>query len=145
MTDAKIQLKTLVEDNISSIQMMSERLGFEMQEVVFLLNEMISEGSLEGQVTPDGLRFFRKKVRISEAPKVQVQDEGPAFLKYNTRPGKIIAILGFTIAIVGLGFSFIASESQSALLLNVAMLLLLVGTIIMILGAYQVGRRPAPM
>ncbi|MFW9968147.1 MAG: hypothetical protein ACFFEA_13410 [Candidatus Thorarchaeota archaeon] len=145
MTDAKIRLKTLVEDNISSIQMMSERLGIEMEEVVSLLDEMIIEGSIEGQVTPDGLRFFRSKVRVSEAPKVQVQDEGPAFLKYNTRPGKIIAILGFIAVLAGLGVSYVASESQSVLLLNTAMLLLLAGIIIMILGAYQVGRRPAPM
>ncbi len=145
MTDAKIRLRTLVEDNVSSVQMMSERLGVEMEEVVSLLNEMIGEGSIEGQVTPDGLRFYRSKVRVSEAPRVPVKDEGPAFLKYNTRPGRIMAILGFIAVIAGLGVSFIASESQSVFMLNVSMLLLLVGTIIMILGAYQVGRRPAPM
>jgi hypothetical protein len=135
----------MIKENISSIQMMSERLGVGMEEVISLLNEMISEGSLEGQVTPDGLRFFREKVKVSEAPKIELRDEGPAFLKYNTRPGKIIAIMGFAVVIVGLGASYMAAEAQSIIFLNASLLLLGIGFILMMLGGCQVSRRPAPM
>ncbi|MHA2005552.1 MAG: hypothetical protein ACW960_15925 [Candidatus Thorarchaeota archaeon] len=145
MTDAKARLRAMVDENISSIQVMSERMGLEMEEVIFLLNEMIGEGSLEGQVTPDGLRFFRDKVKVSDAPKIELPDEGPAFLRYDTRPGKIIAILGLAVLIIGLGVSYIAAETQSPLFLNVAMMLLGIGTILMMVGGCQVSRRPAPM
>ena len=145
MTDYKDRLKTMVEENISSIQVMSEKLGVESEEIVSLLNEMISEGMIEGHVTSDGLRFFRERIKVSEAPKIPAHEDVPAFLKYNTRPGRIVAVLGFIVVIAGLVVSYVSSESQSPFLLNAAALLLLVGFLLICLGGYQVGRRPAPM
>ncbi|MHA2140309.1 MAG: hypothetical protein ACXADC_05335 [Candidatus Thorarchaeota archaeon] len=145
MTDTKTRLKSMVDDNISSIQMMGEKLGMELDDVVSLLNEMINEGMIEGHVTGDGLRFFREKVEVSKAPKIHAEDDVPDFLKYDTRPGKIIALIGFIVVIAGLVVSYSASESQSAFLLNAAALLLLAGVFLMMLGGYQVSRRPAPM
>ncbi|MFW9911512.1 MAG: hypothetical protein ACFFEU_03520 [Candidatus Thorarchaeota archaeon] len=145
MSHTRTQLREMVEDNISSIQLMSERLGIEMDEVVSILNEMIVEGTLEGQVTPDGLRFFRKDVEVSKAPKIEVVDEVPAFLRYDSRPGKIIATIGLAILLIALGASYIASEIQSSTLLNQAIVMIGIGILLMIIGGYQVGRRPTPM
>jgi hypothetical protein len=135
----------MVDDNISSIQIMSEKLSMEMNKVESLLNEMISEGFVEGHVTADGLRFFREKVKVSEAPTIPAEDDMPDFMSYNTRPGKIIAIIGLIVVVAGLIVSYISSESHSPFLLNAAALLLLAGFILMMLGGYQVSRRPVPI
>lgn len=74
----------MVESNINLIQPMSDRLCVEMEDVVSMLNVMTSEGSLEGQVIPDGQRFYRKDVEVSKAPQIGVSDNGPAFLKYDS-------------------------------------------------------------
>ena len=124
---------------------MSDRLGIEMEDVVSMLNEMIGEGSLEGQVTPDGQRFFRKEVEVSKAPRITVSDEGPAFLRYDSRPGKIIGIIGLIVILIGLGISYLASESQSFAMLNQAIAAIGIGILLMIIGGYQIGRRPTPM
>ncbi|MHA2118814.1 MAG: hypothetical protein ACW98J_07830 [Candidatus Thorarchaeota archaeon] len=145
MTDTKTRLKAMVDENVSSIQLMSERLGVEMDEVVTLLEEMISDGSVEGQVTQDGLRFFRETVKVSEAPKIPVQQDVPDFMKYDSRPGKIMVIIGFAIIVAGLVVSYMASDSHSAFLLYEAAFLLLIGIILIMLGGCQVGRRPTPM
>ena len=145
MSDPKTQLRELVENNISSIQLMSDRLGVEMEDVVSILNEMIVEGSLEGQVTPDGQRFFRKDVEVSKAPKMAVSDEGPAFLRYDSRPGKIIGIIGLIAILIGLGLSYLASESQSFTMLNQAEAAIGIGILLIVIGGYQIARRPTPM
>jgi hypothetical protein len=144
MKDTRTRLKVMIDENVSSIQLMSERLGVEMDEVVSLIKEMIAEGSVEGQVAQDGLRFFREKVKVSEAPKIPVHQDVPDFIKYDSRPGKISVIIGLAIAITGLGVSYMASESHSAYLLNAAAILLLVGAIMIMVGGCQVGRRPTP-
>ncbi|MFW9803014.1 MAG: hypothetical protein ACFFFC_10195 [Candidatus Thorarchaeota archaeon] len=145
MSDPRIQLREMVENNISSIQLMSDRLGVEVDKVASMLNEMVTEGSLEGKITLDGLRFFRKDVEVSKAPKIEISDEGPAFLRYDSRPGRIIAIIGLVVVFIGMGVSYFAAESQSLTLLNQAIAAIGIGILLMIIGGYQVSRRPTPM
>jgi len=145
MSDAKSQLKQMIENNISSIQLMGERLGIGMVDVVSLLNEMIAEGSAEGHFTSDGRRFFRKDVEVSKAPKIEMSDEDPNFLKYDSRPGRIITIIGLVIVLIGMGVSYFAAESQSLTLLDAAIVAIGIGILLMIIGGYQVSQRPTPM
>lgn len=145
MTDSKIRLKGLIDENISSIQILSEKLDIEMDEVLVLLNELLMDGEIEGHITPDGLRFFREKVKISDRPAVSVEDEGPEFLRYNTRPGKIIVLIGFIIIIFGLILSYVASSTHSFDILNMTALVLAIGLLCMMIGGYQIARRPTPM
>ena len=145
MTDTKTRLKVMVDANVSSIQLMSERLCVEMDEVVSLLEEMISAGSVEGHITQDGQRFFRETVKVSEAPKIPIQQDDPDFIKYDAHPGKIMVIIGFVLIVAGLVVSFMSSESHSTYLPNEAAFLLLIGVILMMLGGCQIGRRPTPM
>lgn len=145
MTDTKTQLKDMINENVSSIQIMSDKLEIEMEEVIALLNELLADGSIEGTITKDGLRFFRDKVKLSDRPSVTIEDEGPKFLKYNTRPGKIITIIGFSIVICGLVLSYVASSTHSFEMLNLTALVLAIGLGCMMIGGYQVARRPTPI
>jgi hypothetical protein len=100
---------------------------------------------VEGHVTQDGQRFFRETVKVSEAPKIPVQQDVPDFMKYDARPGKIMVIIGFVLIFAGLVISFMSSESHSAFLLYEAAFLLLIGVILMMIGGCQISRRPTPM
>lgn len=141
MTDSRKLLQDLIEDNVSSTQIMSSKTGISQKEVITILEEMLNEGIIKGQLTTDGERFFRGDAKVSEKPSIPVKLDEPAFMSYNTRPGRIIATLGFIIVIIGL---VIVSLAADFVMQNVAATVLLIGTALLLAGCYQIGRRKAP-
>lgn len=134
--------KLVMDEDLSSVAILSTRLGMGEDEVKAMLQQLTTEGVLKGRLTPDGQRFFREDLRVSSRPAVSSSDEEPAFMRYNSKPGKYAAVVGFIIVVSGyvlltLGQGDMGAETQG-------IVLMLLGLFILILGCYYVGRRKTP-
>ncbi len=143
MTDIRGRLKSLVtEHHLSSIALLSQRLGVDPKIVQELLLTMVEEGTLRGRISDDGARFFRDDV-TSEDHRVTSQsedDELPAFMRYNERPGYIVAVLG--LSIMSIAILLLQLSGSDIALENLSFVILLVGVFTMLCGCYHIGRRP---
>jgi len=138
-TDKLVNL--IVEHNVSAIITMSEKLKIEPETVIESINELISEGKLQGTITEDEKRFFRSDAKVSDAPVIERDETMPEFLSYNTRPGYAIAIIGAIVLIGGVSVSVIATDSNEQ---NLGAGLFLIGMFILFVGLYLVARRNPP-
>jgi hypothetical protein len=134
-------VKLIVELNISAIVTMGEKLEVAPEEVNELINELVSEGKLQGTITEDGKRFFRSNAKVSDAPVIEREKTLPEFLSYNTRPGYVIAIIG---AIVLGGGAIVNSYATDAAGQNIAAAVFLIGLLILFVGLYLVAMRKTP-
>ena len=142
MSDSKSQLVNLViEHNVSAIITMSEKLKIEPEAVIEMINELLSEGKLQGTISEDGARFFRSDAKVSDAPVIPREEEHPDFLSYDTRPGYAIAIIGAIILIGGGIISIYATDTTEQ---DFAAILFMVGLLILFTGLYLVTRRDTP-
>jgi len=142
MSDNKDQLVSLVvEHNVSAIITLSEKLKIEPDAVIEMINELISEGKLQGTITDDGTRFFRSDAKVSDAPVIPREEELPEFLSYDTRPGYAIAIIGAIILLGGALVSVFATDTSEQ---DFAAGLFLIGLAILFVGLYLVTKRKTP-
>lgn len=142
MSEKKEKLAKLIVDlNVSAIVTMSERLDVAPEEVIELINELISEGKLHGTITEDSKRFFRSDAKVSNAPVIERGQTIPEFLSYNTKPGYVIAIIGALILGIGAIVNNYATDAAEQ---NVAAVLFLIGILILFVGLYLVARRKTP-
>ena len=141
MTDSKNELKELIEENVSSTQVMSERLGISREDVISIIEELLREGAVVGHLTEDGERFFRKEVKVSDLPVIHSDDGEPDFLAYNSRPAITTSIIGVLVLIIGAILSSIATEPG---LLNASAGIIIIGLALILFGGYQIGRRKTP-
>ena len=142
MEDKKSLLVNLIlNKNISAIVTLSEKLGIEPDDVVSMLNELLISGELIGSLTEDGSRFFKSSVKVSNAPIIHRDEKLPKFLSYNTKPGKVIAIIGFLVLAGGLIANALAADVTEQ---NFAAILILVGLLVFLIGLYLVARRGTP-
>ena len=142
LSDMKNQLLHLiVNENVSAIEILVDRLEISSDEVNGLIDELIEEGRLTGTRTEDGRRFFKSEVKLSDAPTIEREDMPPDFLTYNSRPPIIIAIIGFIV--IGAGFvinAFATDFSEQ----NFAAILILIGLLITMAGLYCLSQRKTP-
>lgn len=144
MDQAKEDLVTLVnEKHISAVQIMANRLGIEEDEVRNLLTQLIEEGLLDGHITEDGSRFYRSNVEVEVTPESVEEEYVPDFMKYNTKPGKLVAYVGIMVMVFG-GIIYVLSAAN-LYYQNIGMVLLLFGLIALLVGGYWIGRRKTPM
>lgn len=144
MDQAKRDLVTLVnEKHISAVQIMANRLGIEEDEVRNLLTQLIEEGLLNGHITEDGSRFYRSNMKVEITPESVEEEYVPEFMKYNTKPGKLVAYVGFMVMVFG-GIIYFLSAAN-LYYQNIGMVLLLFGLIALLVGGYWIGRRKTPM
>jgi DNA-binding Lrp family transcriptional regulator len=142
MSEKKNELIDLVMDlNVSAIQILADRLGITADEVTELINELLEEGKLKGSLTEDSTRFFRSEVKLSEAPRIARDDDQPSFMKFNARPAKITAIVGFIIIAGGLIVNAYALDTVEQ---NFAAVLIFLGVMITLAGAYLLSQRKTP-
>jgi len=134
-------VKLIVDLNISAIVTMSEKLDVAPEEIIKLIDELISEGRIYGTITEDGKRFFKSDAKVSDAPVIERSQTMPEFLSYNTRPGYVIAIIGAIILGVG---AMVNSYATDAAEQNFAAILFLFGLLILFGGLYLVARRKTP-
>ena len=62
-----VDLVDLVEQNWSSVDMMSERLGLTPEDTQRMLLELVEGGKIAGRLTPDGGRFFKTDIKLITA------------------------------------------------------------------------------
>lgn len=142
MEDKKSQLvKLILSDNISAIVTMGEKLNIDPEDVTLLINELLSAGELLGTISKDGSRFFKTNVRVSEAPVIPRDEELPKFLSYNTKPGKVISVIGFLVLVGGLTINAIARDLTEQ---NFAAILIFIGLLVFLIGLYMIAKRGTP-
>jgi len=130
----------LIKDaNLSSIEVMSEELGVNQEEVRMMLHELLEQGVLRGRITEDGIRFFQDGLRVSEQPSVSVKEKEPRLLKYSTKPGRYVAEAG--LAVVVISYLSIVIFHGNIDVENIAVGMILVGLLLLAAGCYYVGRR----
>ncbi|RDE15243.1 MAG: hypothetical protein C4K48_04150 [Candidatus Thorarchaeota archaeon] len=131
----------ILQENISAIVILSERTGLKTDDVVDMINELMSKGRLKGTLTEDGSRFFKSSVKVSDARVIPREEKLPAFLSYNTKPGKVTAIVGLLILASGGIVTILATDLVEQ---NFAVLLILIGLVLLLLGLYFIARRGSP-
>jgi len=143
MTDLKERLVHLVTANdLSSVQMMSSKLGIPEEEVRIILTELTQEGTLNGYLTEDGKRYFKHDAKVSEAPVIQGREDVPDFMKFDTRPGKIAALFGMVVAVIGAYGLMISGNNLQ--IENFGAVLTLIGVAVTIAGFYYLSMRKTP-
>ena len=142
MSEKKDELVDLVlNENVSAIQILVDRLGITSDEVIDLINDLLKEGKLNGTITEDGSRFFKSDVKLSEAPTIERSEDLPDFMSFNSKPGMVTAIIGFIIIAAGV---IVNTYSSDALEQNFAAILILLGMLIAFTGLYCLSQRKTP-
>jgi hypothetical protein len=128
-------------ENVSAIRIMADRLDIPPEEVRVLIDESLSEGTIQGSMTDDGERFFKSDIKLSEAPVLPSEDRAPEFLDFDTRPGLATSILGLAI----IAFGLIANANAMDMVeQNFGAIVIFVGMIILFSGMYCLSRRKTP-
>ncbi len=142
MSEKKDELVALVmNENVSAIQILEDRLSIPSEEVVELIKELLEDGKLNGTLTEDSTRFFKSDVKLSEAPAIEREEAPPEFLSFNARPAIVTAIIGFIVVAAGVIVNAFASNPLEQ---NFAAILILLGVMITIVGLYCVSQRKTP-
>ena len=143
MTNAREKLVHLITvDDLSSVQMFSGKLGISQEEVRTILTELTEEGTLDGYLTEDGKRYFKRDVKVSEAPVIHKEEDVPDFMKFDTRPGKVAILLGVPLAATGVIGLLIADDNLQ--MENFHAVLTLIGTLVTMAGLFYLTMRKAP-
>ena len=129
-------------DDLSSVQMMSSELGIPEEEVRTILTELTEKGTVNGQLTEDGKRYFRHDAKMSEAPVIERKQSVPDFMKFDTRPGKIAAIFGLALATIG-AYGLV-NAGDSIQMENFSAVLTLIGVVVTIAGSFYLTLRKTP-
>lgn len=135
-------VQLIMERDISSIQIMASDLLIDEDTIRDLLKELVEEGRLQGYITEDGRRFFRKDIPIHPSKKPK-QEDVPEFMKYNSTPGMFLAVIGITMMIMA--GVLLALFPRIIYYENVGVSLLLIGVVVALSGCYYIGRRKTPM
>jgi len=138
---SELLTKLILQENISAIAVLSERTGLKPDDVIDMINELMGKGRLNGTFTEDGLRFFKSTVKLSGARVIHSEEKLPEFLSYNTKRGKVTAIVGLLILVSGAIISVLVSDVQGQ---NFAALLILFGLVVFLFGLYFIARRGSP-
>ncbi|MHA1965809.1 MAG: hypothetical protein ACXACG_11680 [Candidatus Thorarchaeota archaeon] len=142
MSEKKDELIDLIlNENVSAIQVLVDRLGITPDEVIDLINELLEEGKLKGGLTDDGVRFFKSEVKLSDAPTIERDDGPPSFMNFNTRPPLVIVVIGIIIIAGGLIVNAYAGDAAEQ---NLAAILIFCGLSIIMIGLYCLSQRKTP-
>lgn len=142
MSGKKDELVDLVmNENVSAIQILVDRLDITSDEAIELINELLGENRLNGTLTEDGTRFFKTDVKLSKAPTIERDDDPPDFTSFNSRPRIVITIIGFIIVAAGV---IVNSFSTDAVEQNFAAILILAGIFVAFTGLYLISKRKTP-
>lgn len=122
--------------------MMSSELGITQEEVRIRLTELTKEGILNGYLTEDGERYFKHDAKVSEAPVIQGREDVPDFMKFDTRPGKIAALFGLVVAVIGSYGLMTAGDNIP--MENFGAALMLIGVAVIMAGCFYISMRKTP-
>jgi len=142
-----IEMKTrlcqvVLENRISSLERLSQLTGVEQDEARSAIQELVSEGSLQGKFSDDGSRFFLSEVKVSDAPTLGPADTGPEIVVKDTRVSKTVALSGFILIIAGYilrGFTILGQTME-----NIGVMIIMLGLVVLIVGVSMFSRLNPP-
>jgi len=133
-------LEAVKKEHLTSIQVIADRLDLDPEKVKEMLRSLVEEGELEGYITDDGSRFFRRDVEIKHKVK-STEEDVPPFMKFDPLPGRIAAAIGFIVVAVSLAGYLLSPDMETS---NFMLIVLLIGLAIMLSGCYYLGTRKTP-
>ena len=81
---------------------------------------------------------FKSDISVSEAPVIHSEDSLPEFMSFDTRPGRIAAIIGLIIIAIGVvTFSVLGMQDIGAIIV-------FVGVAVLFSGLFYLSRRKTP-
>lgn len=131
----------ILEEEISSIQIMSRRLSLSQDEVRELLDNLTGSGKLIGYISKDGQRFFRHDLKQPHIDSKATDDYTPDHEKFDTRPGIIVSIIGLIILAISAVF-YASSDPNNILTPSIS---LFIGLAMFLIGCYCVSMRRSPI
>lgn len=141
--DLKSKLYQLVsEHKMSSLDMIGDMIGAEEEDVRSLLEELVSEGNLNGSFTDDGQRFFLSDVTVSSAPVADTKDTGFAIKEGDSRNGKLVLISGFVMLVAGYIVRGLISFGEMMEAIGSAVFM--VGLVVLICGWLMISKANPP-
>ncbi|MFW9847393.1 MAG: hypothetical protein ACFFD6_11635 [Candidatus Thorarchaeota archaeon] len=132
-----VDLVDLVEQNWSSVDMMSERLGLTPEDTQRMLLDLVEEGRISGRLTPDGERFFRTDAKVSDAPVISSTQELNVH-QSDARPGILIMLAGIALYIIGNILVNVNPEFE--FLWNLGSSLVFLGPLVLIGGLFYISK-----
>jgi len=143
MTNTREKLVHLVTvDDLSSVQMISGKLGIPQEEVTILLTELTEEGTLKGYLAEDGERYFKHDAKVSEAPAIHRKKDVPDFMMFDTRPGQIAVLFGLVVAVIGAYGLMTAGGNLD--MESFGAILMLIGVAVIMAGGFYLSMRKTP-
>ncbi|MFW9981531.1 MAG: hypothetical protein ACFFE3_06425, partial [Candidatus Thorarchaeota archaeon] len=130
------------ESKISSIEKLSNLVGAQEEEAMQALQELVSEGSLNGSFTEDGRRFFLSDIRVSSAPIVGPADLGLEIEVKDTKLAKSVFIIGLVLIVSGYIIRGLTGIDE--LIQNVGFGILMIGLATLIAGWMMFSRKNPP-
>ena len=124
----------ILEENVSSIVLLSTRLLLEEDVIRDLVESLVKEGTLTGSLTADGSRFYKGEIYV---PKFTIE-ELPEYTKFNSQPGKIALMWGIVILSISSIGILLAPNNEIETFFY---LLTFFGVLLMIVGCYYFGTR----
>ncbi|MFW9804430.1 MAG: hypothetical protein ACFFFC_17360 [Candidatus Thorarchaeota archaeon] len=140
-SESAVNLVDLVENNVSSIDMLSSRIGLSPEATQKMLMELVEEGKLSGRLTSDGTRFYKSDVKTSDAPTVASAPE-PVIEERDTKPGIIIMLSGIIMFISG--NILVNLNAEFSFLWSIGSAIIFLGPLVLIAGMYYVSRLNPP-
>jgi len=131
----------VAQGKISSVDLICKQSGMDEDSARELLTELIEDGSLNGDFSEDGSRFFLSDVKVSDAPVLFRNDE-LEIEEVNTSSAKIVAITGLAALILGWIFQRLTGIHPG--MANAGVALVMVGLIVMTAGCIQFSRYNPP-
>ncbi|MBN2230943.1 MAG: hypothetical protein JW779_15265 [Candidatus Thorarchaeota archaeon] len=141
--DVRIKLyQSVVQGKISSLELISQMNEMDEDSVRQLLQELIDEGTIEGNITEDGKRFFLADAKVSDAPIILKHYSEPEIGKVNTKTAKILLLTGFLMMVAG-------SILRGLIIIHVGMenagvALFMIGLVVLTAGWIQFSRSNPP-
>ena len=132
----------ILEEEISSIQLMSRRLGISQEEIREVLDELIGEGRLIGYISKDETRFFRHDLKQPVKESQAVDDYSPDANGLDIRPGYFLIFVGIIVLSISSIFYYIAVNPED---IDLSAVMMFVGLFILLLGCYWVSKRRSPI
>lgn len=130
-------VRLILDEDISSILLLSEKLGLDGDAIRNLLEQLVQEGALNGYLTEDGKRFFRRDVEVSHKPIIHREDPPSRIIERDNKSLKWVAIFGGFLMANGFGMMLTSQGDLS--IENFAVALMLVGAIFAMCGCYLIA------
>ncbi len=129
----KEEIVHLISNNFSAINLIAEHLDTSEEIVTTIITELVESDTVNGGISPDGLRFYRSDVKMSAVSEEPVEEEQKDdTIKYLIPK----AILGTGIALFIIGQILIRIMAEGAPLYNTAGGMVMVGLITIFAGLF---------